>query len=80
MATLIKNKSNKETKEYNFTEKTSKGEATITAYSLEDGFFTYYVEINNEIVYQDVSECWRLKDLNQIIDELGLNWVINQKK
>jgi len=80
MATLIKNKANKEVKEYNFTEKTSKGLATITAYSLEDGFFTYYVEINNEVVYKDSSACWRLRELNQIIDELGLNWVINQKQ
>ena len=75
---LKRNKSNVTTKEYNFTTETSKGLATMTTYSLEDGFFTYYIKINNEVVYQDVSACWRLRELNHMIEALGMDWLINQ--
>ena len=75
---LKRNKLNKTTKEYNLTTDTKKGLATMTAYSLEDGFFTYSIQINNEVVYQDVSACWRLRELNDMIECLGMDWLINQ--
>ena len=76
---LKRNKLNKTTKEYKCKMSSKNGEAVVTAYSLEDGFFTYYITVNETKVYQDVSECWKLRELNEMISQLGIDYLINQK-